>query len=143
MRESPRALARAHAIVITRKTASAPEAAALAKRIRAEYDKPCMVAALLPAGLVHASGDRGVVQGSAIVVAAVARPDLLLQHVRAKGIEVVKLLAYPDHYDYNERDCEHIRRVAHDLPIITTEKDAVKLCCHCSTQRHFGFWARS
>ena len=127
LRESPSALARSHAIVVTRKTASADEAAELARGLRKQHDRPCMVAALLPTRLMHASGDDADIAGKAIVVAAVARPDLLLQHVRSKGIEVSKLLAYPDHYVYNEHDWEHIRKVAHGLPIITTEKDAVKL----------------
>jgi tetraacyldisaccharide 4'-kinase len=82
---------------------------------------------LLPTGLHHAAGGETPPQGAVVVVAAVARPDLLLQHVRSKGLNVIKLLAYPDHHDYTDRDRDHIRRVAHDMPIITTEKDAVKL----------------
>jgi tetraacyldisaccharide 4'-kinase len=127
LRESPSELSRAHALVVTRKTASREEAAALASALRNEYSKPVAVAALLPTRLHRAAGGDGEISSRAVVVAAVARPDLLLEHVRAQGIEVMKLLAYPDHYDYEDRDCEHIRRVAGDLPIITTEKDAVKL----------------
>jgi tetraacyldisaccharide-1-P 4'-kinase len=39
----------------------------------------------------------------------------------------VKVIAYPDHYNYTMRDADHIRRVTRGLPIITTEKDAIKL----------------
>jgi tetraacyldisaccharide 4'-kinase len=127
LREPPRALVRAHAVVVTRKTATPSQAAELAAHIREEYGTFCAVAALLPAGLHHAAGDDTPPRGKAVVVAAVARPDLLLQHVRAQGIDVVKLLAYPDHHEYTDRDREHIRRIARGLPIITTAKDAVKL----------------
>lgn len=120
LREPESALLRADIVVITRKTASRDEAGGLAARIHEKYGKPVAVAAMLPAEPIH-------IDGPVAVVAAIARPDLFLHQLQAEGVQVVKVIAYPDHHNYTIRDAEYIRTVTRGLPILTTEKDAIKL----------------
>lgn len=126
-REPASALGRADLIVVTRKTASTESAHKLAMRMQRHHGKPCAVAAILPAGFSRGPEHGVSLHGSALVVAAVARPDLLLQQLRSEHIQVAKMLAYPDHYDYTASDRDHIRRAAAGKTIVTTEKDAIKL----------------
>jgi tetraacyldisaccharide 4'-kinase len=120
LREPESAIRRADIVVVTRKTASSDDAQRLAARIHERYNKPVAVAAMLAAEPIN-------VNGEAVVVAAIARPDLLLHQLQAEGVHIAKVIAYPDHHNYTMRDADHIRRVTRGLPIITTEKDAIKL----------------
>lgn len=120
LRESEHGLWRADFILVTRKTASAETARALAARIHEKFGTQTGVAAILPDTLITATGP-------VVVVAAIARPDLLVEQLQGQGIEVAKAIAYPDHHPYTMRDAEHIWRVAGAMPIVTTEKDAIKL----------------
>lgn len=120
LREPESALQRADLVIVTRKTATAEEAQRLAARIHDQYQKPVAVAAILPAEPIHVTGE-------AMVVAAIARPDLLLRQLQDEGVKVVGVIAYPDHHDYTIRDAAYIRRATRGLPILTTEKDAIKL----------------
>jgi tetraacyldisaccharide 4'-kinase len=126
-REPDSALARADLIVITRKTANTETAHKLAVLMQRRCTKPCAVVAMLPAGFSRGTQSGVALTGSALVVAAVARPDLLLQQLRNEHIEVAKMLAYPDHHDYTAADRDQIRQAASGQPIVTTEKDAIKL----------------
>lgn len=126
-REPDSSLARADLIVITRKIASSETALRLAVRMQRRHGKPSAVVAILPAGFSRGSEDGVPLTGSVLAVAAVARPDLLLQQLRNEDIQVTKMLAYPDHYDYKAKDRDRIRRIAAGKPIVTTEKDAIKL----------------
>jgi tetraacyldisaccharide 4'-kinase len=120
LRESEHGLWRADFIVVTRKTATTEQAQALAARLQARFHKPTAIIAILP-------DTRLEVDGPVVVVAAIARPDLLIEQLQAQGIEVAKAVAYPDHHTYTLRDAEYIWRSAGTMPIVTTEKDAIKL----------------
>lgn len=120
LREPSSALARAGVIVVTRKTGGAAEAQKLAAQLASQYGKPVATIALLPKELPPVSGP-------VAVVAAIARPDLLLAQLRTLNVNVARMLAYPDHHEYTMGDAEHIRRAIGALPIVTTEKDVEKL----------------
>ncbi|MGQ0561417.1 MAG: tetraacyldisaccharide 4'-kinase [Gemmatimonadota bacterium] len=120
LREPESGLWRADLMVVTRKTASLAQAEEVAGRLHARYRRPVAIAAILPAARLDVSEP-------VVVVAAIARPDLLVAQLQAQDIEIARVLAYPDHHTYTMRDADHIRRVAGGLPIVTTEKDAIKL----------------
>jgi tetraacyldisaccharide 4'-kinase len=120
LRESEDGLRRADFLLITRKTATAEQAQALATRVQEKVGTTAGVAAILPDTQIAATGP-------VVVVAAIARPDLLIEQLQAQGVEVAKAIAYPDHHTYTMRDAEHIWRAAGTMPIVTTEKDAIKL----------------
>lgn len=120
LREPEHAISRADLIIITRKTADAETARRHADRILSDYGRPVAVVALLPE-------DDVAPDGPVAVIAAIARPDLLVAQLRTRGVEVAKVIAYPDHHEYTPEDAEYIRAATDGLPIVTTEKDAIKL----------------
>lgn len=127
LREPESALARADLIIVTRKTASVDAAREAANQIRKRTGKPCAIIAILQVTLRNSVDPALRVQGPVVAVAGIARPDLMLRQLQEQNIEVARLLAYPDHRAYTSRDAELIQRVAAGRPIITTEKDMVKL----------------
>lgn len=129
-REPWTALERAHAVVVTRRTASAAEAAAVAADVEARLGAgtPVGRVALLPGGWRSLSdGPAEGPEGPILVATAVARPEAVAAHVAATGAGPVELAAYPDHHDFGEGDARAIRARAGGRPVAVTEKDAVKL----------------
>ena len=49
--------------------------------------------------------------------------------LKINGLNIVKDLEFPDHYDYSKNDIEKIKNVSKELNcnIITTEKDFIRL----------------
>lgn len=127
LREPESELARADLIVVTRKTAPLGAAKEAANRIRKNTGKPCVIVAIMPTSVRNIANPQLRLKGAVVAVAAIARPDLMLGQLRAQDIEVARMLAYPDHREYTLKDAERILRVAAGRPIITTEKDLVKL----------------
>jgi len=60
-----------------------------------------------------------------IAVCGIARPQRFLDSLAQQGVEVVDQMIFPDHYRYRNNDIEQI--TGKNLPVVTTEKDAVKL----------------
>jgi len=61
----------------------------------------------------------------AIAVCGIARPQRFLNDLEQQGLTVADQMLFPDHYHYRSRDIEQI--TGKELPVVTTEKDAVKL----------------
>lgn len=128
-RESPEALARAHAVLVTRRAASVDRARDLAARVDADWP------ALVWGGVHLADGAWSRLDGTAgeppegavLAVCGVARSDAFQAAVRRRTGSDVGLAAYPDHHDYTERDARRLREKAGGRPLACTEKDAVKL----------------
>ena len=59
--------------------------------------------------------------------AGLGNPGKFYASLIQKGIEVMGTMDFPDHYYYTRFDIEHIKYKAKGLPLLTTEKDAVKL----------------
>ncbi len=143
-REPASALARADAVVLTRRSASVEQARALARRV----DSVPGVAAGAVLGCVRLSADAlvplvdaapDVVPGrpaevgggprleGALAVTAIARPRAFLTDVARRAEGAVELKAFRDHHDFTEADARAARLRAGRRPIVVTEKDAVKL----------------
>ena len=63
-------------------------------------------------------------------VAGVARPERFFHDLRAAGLDVARVLAFPDHHRYRLRDVERMQaeaRRAGAQAIVTTDKDFVRL----------------
>ncbi|GMV07808.1 MAG: hypothetical protein AMXMBFR53_40830 [Gemmatimonadota bacterium] len=128
-REGPRALARAHAVVVTRRTAAATKAATLADGVSGRFPHLAVaVAALLPGHWQDLSGaPAGAPTGPTLAVAAVARPDAFAVQVEeAIGVEA-ELVPFPDHHAFTEVEVRAMRQRAGTRTVVVTEKDAVKL----------------
>lgn len=84
----------------------------------------------------------------ALAVASVAQPDGFLALARerlgvAEATDGVELLSFPDHHPYTRSDLETILERAGDRPVVTTEKDAVKLTRMLSGTEEYTSMARS
>ncbi|HEV7590514.1 MAG TPA: tetraacyldisaccharide 4'-kinase [Longimicrobium sp.] len=131
-REDVPALARADAIVLTRKSAGAARAAEVAAEVaRAVPGKPIAVCHLAPARLtpLHGGAARKLAWLRArdvLAVAALAQPGPFFDALRDAGAEVEEA-AYSDHHPYTSADARHILDRAAGRTIVMTHKDAVKL----------------
>lgn len=132
-REPLRALERADVIVVTRKTMTAYAAAAISSSIAALFPGVAVgTAHLRPAGWRRPSRGGGLAPGAApdapaLLVSALAEPDLFAGNAAEAGATVADRLAFPDHHAYADADVARIREAAGGGPIVTTEKDWTKL----------------
>ncbi|MFI5279735.1 MAG: tetraacyldisaccharide 4'-kinase [Gemmatimonadales bacterium] len=132
-REGLAALARADAVVVTRKVASMEAAAELAGRLAPlTRGRSSIVVFLAPGELRSAAAGAKVEVGTllgrdVLVVAGVGEPELVAAQVRSLGAEV-RLLDLSDHHVYSAAEAAGI---AASVPkggvAVTTAKDAVKL----------------
>ena len=131
-REPWSGLARADAVVLTRRGASLAEAEALARAVEAEF--PGLVRAALrlgPGAWTDVEGTPSAPpRGPVLAVAAVARPEAFRAAVEERSGEPVELLAFADHHEYTAGDARKIARRAAGRTVVVTEKDAVKLVPH-------------
>ena len=137
-REGRDALDRADLIVVTRKSASADAARALADglgrgaRGGGSGGPPICTALLLVSHLEGMQSGRrqelGVLAGRGVVAAAgIADPESFAQQLGTTGASV-QLVAYQDHHAYRKADLERLVRAATGGDyVVVTEKDAVKL----------------
>lgn len=129
-REPPGSLGRADALVVTRRTASPEQAAALAARLEIEYGPfaACAVACLAPDGWSGIQGGTAdAPRGPVLAAAGIARPDDFAEVVRRTlGVDV-ELVAFPDHHRFDSDDASRLRKRAGGRTLVVTEKDAVKL----------------
>ncbi len=127
-RESPAALQRATIIVLMHRGAGSADVA----RVRAEVASvakqiPIIGASLLPTRWRAWKTGAHESPRSGIASAAIANPEGFFDDARRAGGVFDKTFRFRDHHDYNRRDLEAIRIAANGRPVLTTEKDAVKL----------------
>jgi tetraacyldisaccharide 4'-kinase len=131
LREPPRALARARAVLALgdESRVSRPPAAP-------RGNTPTFVGRVVPTATVVAAEDGVAVHDlavlprrSVVAVAGVARPERFWALLGRLGVEVVERLRFADHHPYTAADLDRIRRAAavRGRAVVTTEKDLVKL----------------
>jgi tetraacyldisaccharide 4'-kinase len=153
LRESARALRRADALLITRKSATLAEAAAVAERwSRAAPGTAVAVLHLAPDGLRPVAGGAGgagasaaagssvLAEGSAapapapplrgqrvLAVSAIGAPEAFEQQLRAAGADLENA-RFPDHHPFSATDIAALARRGEGAGmVVCTLKDAVKL----------------
>ncbi len=62
-----------------------------------------------------------------VAFAGIGHPAKFYQTLRDLGFDVVKTHDFEDHHAYNDAEIEKIIKEAENLPVVTTEKDFVKL----------------
>jgi tetraacyldisaccharide 4'-kinase len=122
LRESPSALARAHAVIVDgqppARLPQAPQAALFT--MRRTIGSPVSLDAAPP------PADRG----SVLAVAGIAAPDRFRRALEANGWKVARFLTFRDHHRYTRSDLDTIAaeaRNAQASAVLTTGKDAVRL----------------
>jgi len=149
-REPLAALSRADAIVITRKVATPDQGRAVGRlatshgpqaavgQIHLEKDgwtdlegynsaEPGDRIRVEPNGTAVATTPPGPPSGDLLAVSSVAEPDAFHEMVRSEANGVVECMAFTDHHPFSSHDVRRIVERARGRPMVTTEKDAVKL----------------
>jgi tetraacyldisaccharide 4'-kinase len=65
-----------------------------------------------------------------VAVAGIARPERFARLLESAGWTVADRVGFADHHDYRPRDLARIASVAAGRPVVTTEKDAMRLLPH-------------
>jgi tetraacyldisaccharide 4'-kinase len=133
-RESPSALARATAIVVTVKAADDLRVAAVREWIgKVAPEKPVVVISLVQYDLQRADGSPEVVPMAAlarkrvVAIAAIGNPGAFFRQVEATGASVIPV-RFPDHHAFTHADAGRAAALARASDyVICTLKDAVKL----------------
>jgi tetraacyldisaccharide 4'-kinase len=68
-----------------------------------------------------------------VLLTGIANPSLLVDFLKRQGAEFTHL-SYPDHHDFSKKEIASIK--AMQQPILTTEKDAVRLATYALAQCH-------
>lgn len=134
-RESPGALRRASAIIITERTDVRADTRA---RVRREIQSaaqgvPVCVVALRASGWRRGAGavadesHTAAPQGATLAVAGIAHPELFVNAARSAGAQVDDVMAFRDHHTYTVQDARAIAARAAGRSIVTTAKDWIKL----------------
>jgi tetraacyldisaccharide 4'-kinase len=128
-REPVEALGRAHALVVTRRSASVEAARSLARSL--ERLRPGLTLAgvhLADGGWARLDGTPGAAPaGDVLAVSGLARAAPFGDAVRRRVEGAVELVAFADHQAYTGADVERLVRRARGRAIVLPEKDAVKL----------------
>ncbi|MDX1567401.1 MAG: tetraacyldisaccharide 4'-kinase [Longimicrobiales bacterium] len=140
-REPLNSLKRAHHLVITRRTASAAEAAEAEEWLSAAFPRvPVTRIHLKAAGWSDLEGEEAdPPTGSLLAVTAIARPRSFARLAERTADAPVELMSFPDHHTFSRQEEEEIRKRALGRTVVTTEKDAARLA---GTAHPFGESAR-
>jgi len=134
-REPLSAVARADAVVVTRKSASHNDAFAVAERVRLARNVPTAIVALAldmmrawsPAGPTREQAIGALAGERVLAVAGLGDNEAFFAQLAAAGAEVERA-PFADHHAYNREDVAAlVRRAARVDRVVCTLKDAVKL----------------
>ncbi len=137
LREFPRAIRRADVVCLTRTSAHEAESSAPSQKLailhRLVPQTPVACAAVRPVRLRDLNGRSHPLETLAgrrvAALAGIARPDAFSKTLRELGAEIACSFALPDHHAYPPGAADRFlaRGKAEGIPLVTTEKDAVKL----------------
>jgi tetraacyldisaccharide 4'-kinase len=127
LREPPAVISRADVVVFNH--ADRPEWIEQARTRIAQWLRPDQRVYGLRRAITLAPVTRGATDkpSSAILVSGIARVDSFRSLVEGAGVVPADLCTFRDHHRYTEADARMLRGRAAHRPIVTTEKDWVKL----------------
>ena len=129
LREPPSHARFADGLVIT-KCPDAESGARTARSVPFPLDRPTAYSRLSPGGIVGRNGlpsKEAAAGDDVFAFSGLARNAQFRDTLEAAGFRVRGFLPFPDHHAYGRRDVDRIAREAGGLPVITTEKDLVRL----------------
>lgn len=136
LRESPRELRRAHAVIITRCDLVAEEQVReIRDRVTRLASLPVFESVHRPLCLVDSAGQRESLETAVnqpiAAFCGLGNPDAFRASLERLGLTPSLWKTYPDHHSYTHQDVEALESWAAELPvggfILTTQKDLVKL----------------
>lgn len=76
----------------------------------------------------YANEQAFALQNTATVLTAIAKPEVFIDYLNAKGYKIDKTIDYPDHFAFSRKEIEAVLDKSGTLQqFITTEKDMVKI----------------
>jgi tetraacyldisaccharide 4'-kinase len=127
LREPLDALRRADLVIVTRKAATMAVARALGTRLQEVSAQPIVHVQLRPDSWLHQGEAAPPPAEPALLVCAIAEPRSFEQSAQHAGARIAARALYPDHHDYTAADAAEIMQRAGTGPVVTTEKDWMKL----------------
>lgn len=127
LREPRREARRAHIIILTKcpETLNKKEASALRREINPRPEQQLFFSSIRYGKLQNTFGEEWPRdQREATIVTGIAQPAPLLEHLHQRLV-VKEHWRYPDHHQFSRGEVQRILR--HAGPVITTEKDWVRL----------------
>lgn len=71
--------------------------------------------------------DMDIAGQNVITLSSISNPDVFVKTVESLGAKVQRSIIYDDHYAYSDIEIEDIIKNSNGVPIVTTEKDFVKI----------------
>ncbi len=95
------------------------------KRIK-KYKKPIFGFKYKNIGIFNLKTDKKIEPPEKVIAfCSIGNPNSFKESLLKEGIDIKKFYRFSDHYKYKERDIKKIKEA--NLPLLTTEKDGVKL----------------
>ena len=128
------ALRRADIIILASRSLSVPTS--ISSELKQVLPQHCdrFLSHLELEGIVHAGTGDPLRATEVVVVSAIANPEGFYHTVRASGYSIVETFAYDDHAQIPLSDLDGIRDRHPGVPIVCTEKDAVKFKAQGDTE---------
>ena len=136
LRESRSGAARADMIIVTKCPKTIDEIALSEIRKKLKYNKLVFFTAIAYDESVYSADSikevSEIKNTPKLLLAGIAKPKPFFAYLQQEN-DVV--LEYPDHHDFSESDIQNIKKQAEDKPIVTTEKDYVRLKNHIPSKQ--------
>ena len=129
LREPPDHARFADALIVTR-CESAEHGREVAGAVPFPADRPVAFSRIVPCVLVDRDGGESplpLVEREIAAFSGIARNEQFEDALRASGFVVRSFHGFRDHHPYRTADLETIRAAAAGLPVVTTEKDMIRL----------------
>jgi tetraacyldisaccharide 4'-kinase len=129
LREPPEHARFADALIVTR-CETTEHGARMVGAIPFPSKRPIAFTRLVPRGLVDRDGVDIPLPGEPreiVAFSGIAQNDRFEHFLRTSGYLVRRFFGFPDHHRYRPADLERIRSASDGLPIVTTEKDLVRM----------------
>ncbi len=130
LREPPSHAKFADALVVT-KCRESEQGFEVARKIPFPGDRPIAVSGLKSRSIIDGQGGARPLDGSPgrpiAAFSAIARNDHFARTLGEAGYDIKVFSAFRDHHRFTESELRTINESAHGLPILTTEKDLVRL----------------
>jgi tetraacyldisaccharide 4'-kinase len=98
-------------------------------RVRAEVPKEMEIfsSKYTPAEAREIGSESVLPKGAVLAFTGIAQPQGFLTTLASMGYEVKEQRCFADHHEFSDTDMQKLRELSQGLPLVCTEKDAVRL----------------
>jgi len=129
LREPPRAVQRAHVVVLSRLREGEPATGAIQAVRGAGFSGPIVRAGHRPTGFYDVGGVARAAPARAVAFCGIGNPDLFRGDLEASGVVAARFHAFRDHQPYTVASWETLVADSRAMgaPLVTTDKDFSRL----------------